>query len=270
MADDQGTDQPKPGSSPAGQGLLPTGPAPPAAPAAAPAQPLPRPVPDRPWEVLRVAPSILSADFARLGEEISAVAPEADVLHVDVMDGHFVPNLTIGPPVVRWIRRHTGLYLDCHLMMDNPGSYLRAFRDAGADGCTVHVEVGGTAELVRQMRDLGLDVGLALNPGTPFEQCRPWLASVDLLLVMTVHPGFGGQSFMAEVLPKVAAARRAIDEAGLPVVLEVDGGIDAGTAPAVTRAGARLLVAGSAIFGHEDRVGAARRIREAAQAVLLP
>jgi ribulose-phosphate 3-epimerase len=217
---------------------------------------------------IRMAPSILSADFARLGDEINRVVPEADVLHVDVMDGHFVPNLTIGPPVVAWIRRHCDLYLDCHLMMDNPGKYLAAFRDAGANGCTVHVEVGGTGGLIAQMRELGLHAGLALNPETPFEECEPWLDQVDLLLVMTVHPGFGGQSFMSEVVPKIARARQAIDARGLAVELEVDGGIDAHTAPAVATAGARLLVAGKAIFGQDDPVSAAATIREAATSAL--
>jgi ribulose-phosphate 3-epimerase len=220
------------------------------------------------WRALRIAPSILSADFARLGDEITAVTPEADVLHVDVMDGHFVPNLTVGPPVVRSIRRYTDLYLDCHLMMDNPEQYLGAFQKAGASGCTVHVEIGRTGELIAQMRELGLDVGLAVNPETAFEQCEPWLSQVDLLLVMTVHPGFGGQGFMKEMVPKIAAARRAIDAAGVPVVLEVDGGIDSSTAPLVTEAGARLLVAGNAIFGHDDRVAAAHAIRQAALSVL--
>jgi ribulose-phosphate 3-epimerase len=217
---------------------------------------------------VRIAPSILSADFAQLGEEISRVRPEADVLHVDVMDGHFVPNLTIGPPVVTWIRRHSDLYLDCHLMMDNPGKFLEAFRDAGANGCTVHVEIGGTAGLIAQMRDLGLHVGLAVNPETPFEDCEPWLDQLDLLLIMTVHPGFGGQSFMSEVVPKIARARHLFDSGGLSVELEVDGGIDEGTAPIVTEAGARLLVAGSAIFAQPDPVAAARRIREAARSAL--
>lgn len=188
------------------------------------------------------------------------------MLHVDVMDAHFVPNLTIGPPVVAWIRRNTDLYLDCHLMMDNPGDYLEAFRDAGADGCSVHVEVGGTAELLAKMRDLGLGAGLAINPETAFEKAEPWLAELDMLLVMTVHPGFGGQSFIEEVLGKVARARKLIDEAGLAVEIEVDGGIDAGTAGGAVSAGARLLVAGSAIFGQPDRLGAARRIRQAAAA----
>lgn len=214
---------------------------------------------------LKVAPSILSADYARLAEEVASVRAEADVLHVDVMDAHFVPNLTIGPPVVAWVRRYTDLYLDCHLMMDNPGEYLAAFRDAGADGCSVHVEVGGTGELLGAMRELGLGVGLAVNPETPFEEFSRWLPQLDLLLLMTVHPGFGGQSFIADVLPKISRSRQAIEEAGLGVEIEVDGGIDPATAPLVVEAGATVLVAGNAIFGQADRLGAARRIREAGQ-----
>src|SRR5487761_724782 len=179
------------------------------------AEPAPPPAASPPS--VRIAPSILSADFAQLGAEINRVTPEADVLHVDVMDGHFVPNLTIGPPVVRWVRHHCNLYLDCHLMMDNPGKYLGAFKEAGADSCSVHVEIGGSGELIAQMRELGPHTGLAVNPETSFAKCEPWLDQVDLLLVMTVHPGFGGQKFMAEIVPKIAQARRAIDGAGLDV-----------------------------------------------------
>jgi ribulose-phosphate 3-epimerase len=215
---------------------------------------------------VRIAPSILSADFACLGDAIARVEPAADTLHVDVMDGHFVPNLTIGPPVVASLRKHTDLYLDCHLMMTNPGDYLDAFKKAGANGCTVHVEVDGTAELIEQMRVVGLDVGLAVNPETPFEMAAPWLDRIDLVLLMTVHPGFGGQSFIADVMPKVREARRLIDEQGLPVAVQVDGGIDERTARIAAAAGADVFVAGNAIFGTDDPAAAAERIRAAAAA----
>ena len=215
--------------------------------------------------MLRIAPSLLSADFGGLAEAVGEVAGEADLLHVDVMDGHFVPNLTIGPPVVQSLRRHSGLYFDCHLMMTNPGDYLEAFRAAGADGCTVHVEVGDTAALLEHAHGLGLRAGLALNPDTPYDAVAPYLGDVDLVLCMTVFPGFGGQAFMAEVLPKIAQVRAGLDEAGSTAELEVDGGIDEETAPLVVRAGARVLVAGSAIFGDERPWEAARRIRTAAE-----
>jgi len=213
---------------------------------------------------LKVAPSLLSADFGALAEAVGEVASVTDWLHVDVMDAHFVPNLTIGPPVVASLRRHSGLYFDCHLMMDEPGRYLEAFAEAGADGCTVHVEVGGTPALIAASRDLGLRTGVALNPDTPVEAVLPVLDQVDLVLCMTVFPGFGGQRFMAEVMDKVTAVRREIDRGHLAVDVEVDGGIDETTAPVAARAGANVLVAGSAIFGHERPWEATEAIRRAA------
>ena len=213
---------------------------------------------------VKIAPSILSADFARLAEEIDRIRPEADLLHVDVMDGHFVPNLTIGPPVVASLRRHTDLFLDCHLMVDNPEELLEAFAKAGAGGCTVHVELGDPSPLIGQMRDLGMRVGLVLNPPTPFDAVRPYLDAIDLLLVMSVNPGWGGQEFIGDVLDKVSAARQIIDERGLAVEIEIDGGINAETAARAAGAGADIFVAGSAIFGADDPLESARRIRERA------
>jgi ribulose-phosphate 3-epimerase len=212
----------------------------------------------------KIAPSILSADFAQLADDVERVGAEADLLHVDVMDGHFVPNLTIGPPVVKSLRKRTDLHLDCHLMVDNPGELLEDFADAGADGCTVHIELGDPRPLFAAMRELGLRVGLTHNPETPVEAVLPYVEEIDVLLFMSVHPGFGGQAFIPSVLDKLTAARRVVDEGGLPVELEIDGGINRETAPRAAAAGADILVAGSAIFHADDPAAAARQIREAA------
>ena len=214
---------------------------------------------------LRVAPSILAADFGELARSVRDIDSETDWLHVDVMDGHFVPNLSIGPPVIQSLRRYSARFFDCHLMMSEPGRYLEAFAQAGGDGCTVHVEVGGTAALINDARALGLRVGLAANPDTSFDQVAPFLGDIDLLLLMTVFPGFGGQSFMHEVMTKVRVARHEVDVNGLAVDIEVDGGIDITTAPVAVEAGANVLVAGSAIFDRPEPLEAAHQLREVAR-----
>ena len=218
-----------------------------------------------PSGALRVAPSILAADFGSLADAVREIDAETDWLHVDVMDGHFVPNLSIGPPVVQSLRRYSNRFFDCHLMMSQPGRYLEAFKESGADGCTVHVEVGGTSTLIADARALGLRVGLAANPDTPFEKVAPFLGDIDLLLLMTVFPGFGGQSFIADVMGKVVDARREVNASGLALDIEVDGGIDLSTAPIAVGAGANVLVAGSAIFSRPEPLEAARALRAAAR-----
>ena len=217
---------------------------------------------------LKLAPSILSADFARLGADVEEVSEVADLLHVDVMDGHFVPNLTIGPPVVKSLRKHTDLFLDCHLMVDNPGVLLADFASAGADRCIVHVELGDPRPLFDELRRRDVGVGLVLNPETPVESVLPYLEEIDLLLVMSVHPGWGGQSFIPEVLDKVAVARHEIDARELAVEIEIDGGITELTATAAAQAGVDILVAGSAVFKATDPRAAGRAILAAADAAL--
>jgi ribulose-phosphate 3-epimerase len=219
---------------------------------------------------MKIAPSILSCDFARLAEEIRAVeSGGADWIHVDVMDGHFVPNITIGPVITAAARRSTELPLDVHLMIESPERYLEAFAEAGASVLTVHQEV--CAELRRTLaliRGLGVKAGVAVNPATPLDTVRDVLADIDLLLVMSVNPGFGGQAYIEGSTEKVRRARALLHERGSSAELEVDGGIDARNAAELVRAGASVLVAGSAIYHHsEGPAGGVEALRRAAAAI---
>ncbi len=215
--------------------------------------------------MIKIAPSLLSADFARLGSEVEEVRRGgADWLHVDVMDGLFVPNISVGLPVVTALRRASDLFLDVHLMIDRPARYVGRFCDAGADMLTFHVEADtreGIGAALETVAEKGRLRGLALKPGTPASAVLPWLEKLDMVLVMTVEPGFGGQRFLADQLPKLAELRRLIDERDLRCLLEVDGGIDAVTAREAVRAGADVLVAGSAVFGRSDRAAAIAALR---------
>ena len=213
---------------------------------------------------IRIAPSLLSADFTRLAEEIATIESSADVLHLDVMDGHFVPNITIGPPVIKALRSVSKLTFDCHLMIAEPQRYIDRFIDAGANMISVHFETEPHLQRALQMiRDGGVQAGIAINPATPAESLSTAIEFCDFVLVMSVNPGFGGQKFIEPVVPKIRQIARMVRERGLSVEIEVDGGIDARTAPAVVSAGATLLVAGSAVFGQKDRRAAIESILSA-------
>ena len=212
----------------------------------------------RKTRAVRVAPSILSADFARLGEEVEAVSEAgADFIHIDVMDGHFVPNITIGPVVVKAIRGHSKKPFDCHLMIAPADHYIAGFAEAGADIISIHPEAGPNPHRTLQLiRSLGKKAGYVLNPGTPVEVLDPVFDLLDLVLVMTVNPGFGGQAFLSSQLPKIEAVRERIERSGREVMLEVDGGINRDTAKDAIAAGADVLVAGTAVF---DKGGKGRK-----------
>ncbi len=215
---------------------------------------------------IKIAPSLLAADFARLESEIKGIEDHVEWLHLDVMDGHFVPNISFGISVIESVRKVTDLYFDCHVMTTNPDSHLEDFARAGANLVSMHIEAipnpTGPAE---RAREVGLDFGLVINPITPFEGIAPFVELCDLVVVMSVEPGFGGQSFIPEVLSKVEAAREWVENRGLTADIQVDGGITADNARLVADAGANVLVAGSAVFGAEDPPSAVMEIRRAVE-----
>jgi ribulose-phosphate 3-epimerase len=215
--------------------------------------------------VVKIAPSILAADFSRLGDVVAEVEPVVDLLHIDVMDGHFVPNISLGMPVIASLRKTSQLFFDCHLMVTNPEAHLEQLAAAGADLVTVHVEVvPDPTRVAKESAGLDLGFGLVLNPATSFDAAEPYLELASLLLIMSVEPGFGGQRFISSVLPKIETARRRIDELALPTEIEVDGGVTTEVAGALCAAGADILVAGTAVFGAADPVAAVAALRTAA------
>lgn len=210
----------------------------------------------------KLAPSLLAADFARLGDEIAAVESSIDMLHLDIMDGHFVPNISFGMPVIESLRPLTEVAFDCHIMTSNPTAYLGRLAELGVDRVSIHVEAAtdptGAAAKARQ---LGLGFGAVASPPTPWEALEPFVELCDMVVIMSVHPGFGGQSFMAEVMPKLEQARKWVDSHGLPTDIQVDGGITLRTAPTARDAGANVFVAGTAVFGGDDPAAAVEQLR---------
>jgi ribulose-phosphate 3-epimerase len=220
---------------------------------------------------LQIFPSILSADFARLADEVALISGTADWVHVDVMDNHFVPNLTLGLPVVEALLKYSALPLDCHLMIEDPDRWAPQYAEAGAGSVTIHAEAAkAPIRTLRTIRAAGARAGLGINPGTAVEHYADLLGEIDMLLLMTVEPGFGGQRFLDVVLPKVRRARQMIDGRDLPVWLQVDGGVTAETIERCVEAGADVFVAGSAVYGAEDPAEAVRNLRAQAEHAATP
>ncbi len=212
-----------------------------------------------------ISPSLLASDFARLGQETLAMETAgADMLHIDIMDGHFVPNLSMGPAIIKALRGLTKLTFDVHLMITSPLTYIPDYHKAGADSITVHTEAENPMDALRLIKSLGLKTGICIKPATPAEELIPLLPLSDMVLIMTVEPGFGGQRFMHDMLPKIEKTRRLIDASGRDIRLEVDGGIDCATIPLAKKAGADVFVAGSALFGKPDYRAAINELRHAA------